>query len=61
MVRKVFTDDSGKELSYHLTDGQLSIKINMADGTIADFRLEYLDAKDLILELSKIKKQLIAE
>ena len=61
-TRKVFTDDSGKELSYRIdASGKLQLEIYMADSTIAVFALEYSDAKEFILELNKIKKQLIAE
>ena len=56
--RKVFTDENGKELSYHITSfGQLRIEIYTTDGTsIID--LDKKDALSFIQELNKLRKEL---
>jgi len=56
--RKVFTDENGRELSYHITSaGQLRIEIYTAD-EISIIDLDKTDALSFIQELTKIKKQL---
>lgn len=58
-VRKVFSNESGKELSYHVgSDGRLMIEITMGDGTIANIALDGKDAIQLIQELNKVRKDL---
>ncbi len=58
-TRKVFSDENGKELSYHLnSSGKLSIEILMADNTSAEITLDNRDAIDFIKELNKIRKQI---
>jgi len=56
--RKVFSDENGKELAYHITSGgKLRIEIYTADGTsIID--LDKTDSLSFIQELNKLKKQL---
>jgi len=56
--RKVFSDENGKELSYHITSaGQLRIEIYTADGTpIID--LDKTDSLSFIQELTKLRKEL---
>ena len=60
-VRKVFSDNDEKmEITSHVIDGKLSIEIIEEDISVKII-LDYQDAKDFILELNKIKKQLTAE
>jgi len=57
--RKVFTDENGKELSYHITsEGKLRIEILATDGVYHGITLDKTDALSFIQELTKIKKQL---
>ena len=60
--RKVFTDENGKELSYHLTpEGQLRIKISLmlsTGGSIEGIILDKADALSFIQELNKLRKEL---
>ena len=59
MIRKVFFNDDGSELTYHVRDGQLSIEIVKVfpDG-ISTFEFELADALTFINELQKLKKYL---
>ena len=60
-VRKVFSNNDGlMELTYHVINGKLHIEIIEQDIPVK-FILDYQDAKDFILELNKIKKQLTAQ
>jgi len=57
--RKVFTDENGKELSYHLIlSEKLLIAITKPDGFITGVELNKTDALSFIQELNKLKKQL---
>jgi hypothetical protein len=56
-VRKVFSDENGKELSYQLDDNKdLTLSIQMADGTVASINMNKGDALQLIQELNKLRK-----
>jgi hypothetical protein len=58
-TRKVFSDDSNKELSYKMDSrGDLTIEILMGDGTIAGITLDKVDAILLIIELNKLRRLL---
>jgi len=57
--RKVFTDENGKELSYHLTpEGKLRIEILATDGVYHGITLDKTDALSFIQELNKLRKEL---
>jgi len=56
--RKIFTDNSGKELSYLISEDKLRIEIHMVDGTNPGISLDYQDAISFIQELNKLRKDL---
>ena len=56
-TRKIFSDESGKELSYKIdSSGNLVIEICMVDGTIAGFTFENADAISFIQEMNRLRK-----